>query len=352
MTRSCSILLFVTTCALARALPAQSPGELMTRGVSAYQALDYDLASTLLRRCLVRDSAGGSPLPPAQRARALSYLAATELFRGRRDSAIAAFRALVLLDPSYRPDELVFPPKVTNLYVEVRRDTKVFAIETPPVTRMHGRLEPFSARLVASTLADVTVTLEREDGARIRTLYAGPVVDSLTVLWDGLTSEGAPPPDGRYALRITPRTPDGRGRRALTVPLEIKRLQTDTLPWPEQPQLAPERSARGPALGALGAGLVAGGMTFLLPSVISRGTTASSARFAVGVGLSASGIAGFLMRRRGRPTGTNADANTVKRAAWQDRVNAVRTENAERRAGARLEIRAHPVTTAVLEDSQ
>ena len=68
MTRGYGILLFVTTCALARGLPAQSPGELMTRGVSAYQALDYDLASTLLRRCLVRDSAGGHALRKGSRA--------------------------------------------------------------------------------------------------------------------------------------------------------------------------------------------------------------------------------------------------------------------------------------------
>jgi hypothetical protein len=91
-------------------------------------------------------------------------------------------------------------------------------------------------------------------------------------------------------------------------------------------------------------------MTFLLPSVISRGTTASSARFAVGVGLSATGIVEFLMRRR-RATGSHGDANSVKRTAWQDRVNVVRAENAERRAGARLEIRARPVTSAALEDT-
>ncbi len=350
MTRRYGFLALIGALALARALPAQSASELATRGVNAYQALDYDLASTLLRRSLGRDSAGGS-LPPAQRARALSYLAATELLRGRRDSAVAAFRALVLLDPGYRPDDLVFPPKVTSLYQEVRRETKTFTIETPPLTRTHGRLEPFSTRLIASALTDVTVTLEREDGTRLRTLYTGPVADSLTLLWDGLAFDGAPPPDGRYALRVTPRAPDGRGSRTLTVPLDIKRLPFDTIAWPEQPPLLRERTAPTRALGALGAGLVAGGMAFLLPSVVSRGTTASSARVVVGVGLSASAIAGYLLRRPGRPIASNIDANRVKRAAWQERVTAVRTDNATRRAGASLEIRAGAVAGVRLGDA-
>src|SRR5207253_1432307 len=82
-------------------LPAQSR-ELLGQGVKAYQALEYDAAAALLEQSLGRDSASG--LADSLRARALTYLAATELFRGQRDSAVGAFRQLVLLNPRYRPD--------------------------------------------------------------------------------------------------------------------------------------------------------------------------------------------------------------------------------------------------------
>jgi len=133
--------------------------------VQAYQALEYDAAAALLERSLRRDSVTG--LADSLQTRALTYLAATELFRGQRDSAVAAFRQLVLLNPRYRPDELIFPPQVTNLFQEVRRATRAIAVAVPPVTELRARLDRFKARVLASSLADVTVTLAREDGTPV-----------------------------------------------------------------------------------------------------------------------------------------------------------------------------------------
>src|SRR2546430_6480825 len=95
-------------------LRAQSASDLLRQGVQAYQSLEYDAAAALLEQSLGRDSAAG--LADSLRSRALTYLAATELFRGQRDTAVGAFRQLVLLNPRYRPDELIFPPQVTNLF--------------------------------------------------------------------------------------------------------------------------------------------------------------------------------------------------------------------------------------------
>src|SRR2546426_7150335 len=78
-------------------LRAQSASDLLGGGVRAYQALEYDAAAALLEESLGRDSAAG--LADSLRARALTYLGATELFRGQRDSAVATFRHLVLLNP-------------------------------------------------------------------------------------------------------------------------------------------------------------------------------------------------------------------------------------------------------------
>src|SRR5213082_2690464 len=136
--------------AAASRLPAQSANDLLQQGVRAYQRLEYDAAVALLRESLLRRQP--MALADSERARALSYLAATELFQQQRDSAAAAFRDLVRLDPRYRPDELIFPPQVTNLYEEVRRSTKVLSVQVPPVTELHARIEWFTARLVTTSV--------------------------------------------------------------------------------------------------------------------------------------------------------------------------------------------------------
>src|SRR5213593_3042323 len=244
----------------ARVSRAQSASELLRQGVQAYQALEYDAAAALLEQSLGRDSAAG--LADSLQTRALTYLAATELFRGQRDSAVAAFRQLVLLNPRYRPDELIFPPQVTNLFQEVRRATRAIAVAVPPVTELRPRLEQFfTARVLASWLADVAVSLAQEDGTPVRELYKGPVADSVVVTWDGRTAAGALADNGRYVLRVTPRSPTPDGPRGRQVLLEVKQEPPDTLPWPPDlttPPLLPERTSGAPAFRSLAAGLVVG----------------------------------------------------------------------------------------------
>src|SRR5207245_10481556 len=134
----------------------------------------------------------------------LSYVAATEPFQKKRDSAAAAFRSLVRLAPRYRPDEIIFPLHVTNLYEEVRRSTKVLSVQVPPVTELHARLEWFTARLVTTSVQSVTETLARDDGTLVRMLYDGPVAERLAVKWDGLAAGGTLTELGRYVQQLSP----------------------------------------------------------------------------------------------------------------------------------------------------
>ena len=326
-----------------RLLPAQSAGDLLGQGVQKYQALEYDAAAALLERSLRRDSTAG--LADSLRARALTYLAATELFRGQRDSAAAAFRQLVLLNPRYRPDELIFPPQVTNLFQEVRRATRAIAVVAPPVTELRTRIERFTARVLTSSLADVAVTLAQEDGTPVRQLYSGPVADSLLVAWDGLTAAGTPADNGRYVLRVTPRIPTADGPRARQIVLEVKQEPPDTLAWPPTPSLLPERSSTGPAFRSLAAGLVAGAAAVALPSIIAPGKDGSGARFAVGATVGVAGFVGFFARKP-RPLEANVRTNTAQRDAWKKKLDAVRAENAARLRTIRLVVRAGPATIA------
>jgi len=324
-------------------LRAQSARDLMGQGVRAYQALEYDAAAALLEESLGRDSAAG--LADSLRARALTYLGATELFRGQRDSAVATFRHLVLLNPRYRPDELIFPPQVTNLFQEVRRATRAIAVAVPPVTELRTRIERFTARVLTSSLADVTVTLAREDGTLMRQLYSGPVADSLLVSWDGLTAAGTAATDGRYLLQVTPRTPTADGPRARQVLLEVKQEPPDTLAWPPEPPFLPERTSSGPAFRSLAAGLVTGAAAVALPSIMAQGKDATGARFAVGAAVGIAGFVGFFAHKP-RPLEANVRKNASQRDAWMKKLDGVKTENATRLRTMRLVVRAGPETFA------
>jgi hypothetical protein len=346
--RAASVLVISLLVGAVGVVRGQSAGDLFGQGVKAYQSLEYEAAAALLEQSLGRDA--GTGLADSLRTRALTYLAATELFRGRRDSAVSAFRELVLLNPRYRPDELIFPPQVTNLYQEVRKATRVLAVAVAPVTELRSRSDRLSARVLASSLADVVVTLAHEDGTPIRELYSGAVNDSQIVTWDGLTAAGTPADDGHYMLRVTPRTPAPDGPRARQVVLEVKRVVPDTLPWPSplaSPPLLPERTSSAPAFRSLAAGLAAGGAVVALPSLMAKGKDApgGGARFAVGAVVGVSGFVGFFSRKP-RPIEANVRTNASKRDAWKRKLDEVKAENATRLRGMRLVVRAGTETIA------
>ncbi|HYL22107.1 MAG TPA: hypothetical protein VEU74_10110 [Gemmatimonadales bacterium] len=330
-----------------RDVVAQTARDLVAQGERAYRALEYDAAVALLKRSLAESAAG--TLSTSERTQALTYLGATELFRGRRDSAALAFGDVVLLDPRYRPDELIFPPQVTNLFQEVRQATKTVSLAVPPVTEVRARLDRFTARVFTSSLADVAVTLARDDGTPVRELYTGPLADSLTVTWDGFNVAGTPVATGRYVLRVAPRAAGADAPPVRQVTLDIEQQAADTLPWPQAPTapaLLPERTPAGPAVRSFAAGIAAAAAAIVLPSVMARGAGGSDARFAVGAAIGVAGMIGFVAQRPGRPLAAIVRANALQRDAWMRRLDAVKAENATRRATVRLVIRAGPIVTA------
>ena len=349
---------FLTVAAMALAAPAtaaraQNPADLLERAVRAYQDLNFDAAAGLLRRVLMPQLADS--LDHAGRARALTYLGAAERFRERRDSAMAAFRRLVLLDPRYRPDTLVFPPEVTRLFDEVRLRTKTVAIRVPDDTVIPLQRGSFAAWLVPSSPHNVTVGIARGDGSPLRELYAGPVGDSLDVHWDGRDSAGALAPRGRLWLTVESRV-GGATMRVVEVPLELDyALDTVAHPAPslsrvvplvahpavlKAGQLLPERASRRTGLRSLAGGLLIGAAAVSLPQIVAPGQRSSGTRIAVGGTLALSGLVGYLAQPPGQPLPDNVAANQVRREDWRRRTDAVIAENARRKAGASFRVRA------------
>ena len=332
------------TAALPRALRAQQADELLAQGLRAYQSLDYDAAGGLIRRSLA--PGGDRGLSDSARTRALMYLGATEIFRGRRDSALAAFRRLVLQDPRFRPDQLVFPPEVSNTYDLVRRVVPAITAVAPDTEIMLGdALYPI--RLYASSFHEIQALVTTDEGRMVRQLYIGPISDSLVVRWDGLDSAGTGPARGRFALVVVSRNSQGQPLRRFQLVLETTARLPDSLPHPKPPagaQLQLERRSSGPAWRSLIGGFAAGGAAALLPTLVTGESSGSDARFIVAGTLSLTGVIGFITQRPGRVISGNVAANRAAREAWQRQVTQTIEENARRRTDVKLTIKPGRVT--------
>lgn len=322
----------------ARAQDSSGAMGVLATGLRHYQQLEYDSATIYLRRALAGVS--GDTVTSAGRTRGLTYLGAAEFFRGRRDSAFAAFRRLVVVNPQARPDPLVFPPEVTTIYDFAREATKVVAAELPRDTSIRLGNDRFRALLHASSFHQIIVTLEREDGFTVRTLYAGPISDTLQVFWTGEDTIFLANDSGRLVFTVTSLTNAGRQARVMRLPLDLVLGPQDTLPTPPplpDSLFLPEHET-GAGFRGLGRGAGAGFAVAVLPSLVAGGTAPSGTRYVVAGGLTLAGLIAFIKHRPGRRLPDNISANQALRDGWQAQVQMTTQENAIRVLQKRLDI--------------
>jgi hypothetical protein len=338
--RACAVFLALLAAAGAQRADAQDAGALLRAGIQAYRNLEFNQAAGYLQRAL--DAPG---IADTLRTAALVYLGATEIFRGRPDTGQAVFRRLVRFAPRYRIDRLVFPPEVTTRFEVSRRATPVAEAHLPDTTSFRVGEAGLSIDLFGSTFVDVRVDVLRADGAVVRTVYTGPVGDSLRTEWDGAAAAGDPVRAGRYLLVVTSTDSSGVTQRIVRVPLDIAVRLPDTLPFPPPPPdslLLPERTTAGPGVQALVGGLALGTAVALLPNAIAPDASLSGARFGVGAAIGLAGFAGFLTSRPGREIPENIVANQRVMADWETQRQAVARDNAARLRRAALRITAGP----------
>jgi hypothetical protein len=324
--------------ALAAPLAAQRPDSLVASGIRAYRDLDFDAAAGLL----VRATALLAERPDtALQVQALMYLGAVEIYRGRPDSGQAVFRGLVRLTPGYRVDRLVFPPEVTSVFDAARRTTAVVGVGVPREVEFPAGSEGFTVRLVGSTFHQIQADVRRPDGSVVRSLYAGPIGDSLTVGWDGRTGQGLPPVTGRYWLVVSSLDSAGGMGRVTRVPLDVVTRGVDTLPVPLLPQqdLLPEQRPGRGSWVSLAGGLLLGAATAAVPALVAPDASLSGGQYAVGVALAVAGVVGFVLGRDEQPIPENIAANDSTRAVWQAGVASAAAENERRRATAGVYVR-------------
>lgn len=316
---------------------AQAPLAYLERGIDSYQGLEYDAAAGWFRRALTPPLV--EALSPADQLRGLAYLGATERFRGRADSAAAAFRRMLRLDPRARPDPLVFPPEVTRLFEQVRSSYPIVQLGAAPEATLDRDHRGYRVTLSATTPYHVALTLDSPDGRAVDTLYTGPIDDSLSVTWDGHLSSGAAPASGKYWLTAAAVADSPRSCRVRR-PFEITARAADTLPLPaplDAALLLPERAGteEGPAAAGKAAFFTA--LALALPLVAQDAQPGQTRILAGAIGVS--GVIALIRYRPGRALPENVAANAAARGAWQHRADRIRRENAERRRGGVMEIR-------------
>src|SRR2546423_14858151 len=134
---------------------------------------------------------------------------------------------------------------------------------------------------------------------------------SLRVQWDGLDAAGQMPPVSRVILRVASRAPTGELAGIVQLPLDLRAVHVDTLPWPKPPVdslFLPERSGSRPALRALLGGALLATTVAALPSVVG-GDRPSGSRLVVAGAVGFAGALGYVLHRPGRPLTGNIPAN-------------------------------------------
>lgn len=306
---------------------AQSALRLREQGVQAYKALDLESAARLLRSALAAGNLPDTAVPSTE-----AYLGATEFYRHQPDSARAAFRRIVLLEPRFRLDSLAFPPQITAAFDSVRLATPALSVDVPSRVVLEPGPGGMTARVYPSGPHAVRVRIETPSGDVVRTLREGRVTDAFTVTWNGAGQRGALP-SGLYVWSFASLDRRGTAQRIVDVPVRLEHTTVSGLRAPPRPTLLPEREPAKRGLIPLGVGLGAAALALVATPAF---TSDDAPRITLAVVFTAGGIVGFLEQRPGRTLPNNVAANRAALAAWQAEVRRVREEQRRRNPGPRI----------------
>jgi len=319
-----------------------STAAVLRSGRSYYEGLDFERALPLLRQVV-------SPQWPfevttAQRVEAYTYIAASLVLVGQRDSAVSYFAAALARDPFTDLDPLEFTPAQVAAFAAAR--PRVFAVAARPVaaTRADVRTERIRFTVATTHTAMLQVMLQAVDsgGPPPFPLFQNESEGVREVAWDGLTPDHRLAPPGRYILsvvgrsRLSARTDSSR--IFFLVAHETATLE-DTLPDLGRGVLLRERAGAAGASRELAKGLIVAAGAVLVSSAVVNGDLGGGerggARVVAGIAV-IGGAAGFLSLHRRHDVPANIQANVQRQAERRVANEAIRQRNADRLAQAIL----------------
>jgi hypothetical protein len=345
--RRLGLVALVLVAAALRPPAAQAQAERLIAGARArIEDLDWDSAATLLNDAL------RSAATPAERTRTFTLLAITQLSKGDRGGARAAFEQALRLDAALKVDSLAeLQSDVRVVFGEVRAAMGIadaprnegaprlaVTVDLPPDTSVPAtggllRIETrptYRARVVTVvTPADQPGLIVWSDTQLVGGIHTGT--------WNLRGREGTLVAPGRYSLRVTARDSAQQVSPTSELILAISREVGDTTPLPPAltaAAFAPEsRTLAHASPSALAAGLAIAAAVVVAPSALAnagvqKGAAAGSAYAVAGV-VSAASIVGYLRGTRVQPLPENIAANA--RTRQQDAAERLRIAEANAR---------------------
>ena len=186
---------------------------LLDTGIADYQAGSPDSAGMWLRSAL--RMRGPDSLPSSLQARALTYLAAAEFMRGRRDSSVVVMRQLLQAHPRVQPDSAAFPASLISLYKSVRSTLH-------GVVRVRSTERGVELVIIAFTPHRLGVGVETGSGTPLLELFDGIVRDSVTVPWEGTKADGTLVSAGPYKLVLIAFNEQGGIAKSVRFPVTME----------------------------------------------------------------------------------------------------------------------------------
>ncbi|MGH7548814.1 MAG: hypothetical protein ACREMM_11645 [Gemmatimonadales bacterium] len=323
-----------------RAAAQGSTAEVLTQAHDLYERLDIERALPLLRQVV----SPGWPFEVTveQRVEAYTYLGACLALVGRRDSAVAYFRAALEREPFTDLDPRLFTPAQLELFSRARRLTFAVAARPVPSARIDPRTERLTLTIVTTHSAALHIEIRPTVTFRGATLFDGEGDGLREFAWSGLLADGRLAPPGRYELLVAARSRLLGRVDSARVYFDLRHDPPpfeDTLPELMDTDLLPEHLPASAATRDLLKGLgVAAGALVIAHVFANRdlGGTVPAGSGVIAGAATVSGTVAFLRLRRRPVLPENVAENSRRRAQRADSNAAIQRRNAERLAATAL----------------
>lgn len=316
------------------------PAEQLNRAVILYEELQLERAVILLREVV---SPGNADVTSEERVRAMKYLGAAFALLGRRDAAVAHFRAALERDPFTDLEPALFTAQERLLFAEARRQTFVVGARVQTDTGFVPGRGTVSLHFVTTRHARVEAVVRSPESGEALATFRWTAEGASSSPWDGLDQRGARLAPGRYHLQVNATSTADSLRDTVALRFDVgyeHEVLEDTLAPLDSTALLPERNPPSVARSYLATGLAAAAFVVAVPAVVGRGDLGGTRKHSsvmASVTLSG-GIVGYFLLQRGSAIPSNIRENARRREERLRHNIEIRERNAARLAGAKMTI--------------